>query len=247
MNFQNYKINYFNLSKFFLFVFVLSVCLSGFSESNAQTTRRTRSSIPQPVGTPVPSSTLTIPEIVRRADETNVEEPNYTTDQNQSVENTENVDTLKDKIKELNAKIKSLESENKPEADTKEKKLLLSLDILSRAEQRSESLNKQLFDLIEKENAVKSKIEQLTYEMRPEMIDRNVAFSGSLRPEDVRDARQKSLQAEKANLENLLTTIQANRAKLEQSVERADQLVEKIRLKFEKEIDDALVEEEPPQ
>ena len=82
--------------------------------------------------------------------------------------------------------------------------------------------------------------------MRPEMIDRNAAFAGSLRPEDVRDARRKSLASEKANLQSLLTQLQSNREKLEQSVERADFLVDKIRLKFEKEIDDALIDEEQP-
>jgi hypothetical protein len=245
MKFQVFKTN--NLTNIFLSLFVLSVCLIGFTESNGQTTRRTRSSIPQPVGTPVPSSTLTIPEIVRRADETDIEPPSVISADTQTTENTDNVDVLKEKINELNAKIKTLESENKPEADAREKKLLLSLDILSRAEQRAESLHKQLFEIIEKENTVKSRIEQIIYDMRPEMIDRNVAFAGSLRPEEVRDARRKSLESEKANLESLLTQIQSNRAKLEQSVERADQLVEKIRLKFEKEIDDALVEEEQPQ
>jgi septal ring factor EnvC (AmiA/AmiB activator) len=245
MKFQVFNTN--NLSKIFLFVFVSGVCLIGFSETNGQSTRRTRSSIPQPVGTPVPSSTLIIPEIVRRADETDIENSTLTNSETQTVENTENVDVLKEKINELNAKIKTLESENKPQADAKEKKLLLSLDILSRAEQRAESLHKQLFEIIEKENAVKVRIEQIIYDMRPEMIDRSAAFAGSLRPEDVRDARRKSLESEKVNLESLMTQIQSNRAKLEQSVERADQLVEKIRLKFEKEIDDALIEEEQPQ
>ncbi|CAN5595606.1 hypothetical protein BH20ACI4_BH20ACI4_22320 [soil metagenome] len=235
-----------NLNKLLLSIVILSVGLIGFSVTNAQTKRRTRSSIPQPVGTPVPSSTLIIPEIVRRADETDIENSTLTNGETRTVENTENIDVLREKINELNSKIKTLESENKPDADAKEKKLLMSLDILSRAEQRAESLHKQHFEIIEKENAVKVRIEQITYDMRPEMIDRNVAFAGSLRPEDVRDARRKSLESEKANLESLLTQIQSNRSKLEQSVERADFLVEKIRLKFEKEIDDALLEEEQP-
>ncbi len=243
MKIQFFNKKYFNLSKFFLSIFVVSFCLIGFLETNAQNSRRTRSSIPQPVGTPVPNSTLTIPEIVRRADQTDITNSTLA-NENQTVEETEDVDALRDKINALNAKIKSLESENKPAADAKEKKLLLSLDILSRAEQRAESLRKQLFEVIEKENAVKARIDQINYDMRPEMIDRNVAFAGSLRPEDVREARRKSLESEKANLESLLAQIVSNRSKLEQSVERADYLVEKIRLKFEKEIDDALVDED---
>lgn len=240
----HFKNKYSNLSKIFLAVFVVSLCLIGSSEANAQTTRKKRSSIPQPVGTPVPTSTLIIPEIVRRSDETDLTNSTFLNENNQAVEDTEDVDALKEKVNALNAKIRSLEAGNKTEADAKEKKLLLNLDILSRAEQRSESLRKQLFEVIEKENAVKARIDQIVYDMRPEMIDRNVAFAGSLRPEDVRDARRKSLESEKMNLESLLAQIQSNRSKLEQSVERADYLVEKIRLKFEKEIDDALVDED---
>lgn len=246
MKFQVFYKRHFDLGKIFLIVPVLGLFLIGFSEADAQNTRRKRSSIPQPVGTPVPASTLTIPEIVRRADETDVENQVISTEENRTVEETEDLETLKNKINTLNAKIKSLESVNSAEADAKEKKLLLSLDILTRAEQRSDALRKQLYEIIEKENAVKSRIDQIEYDMRPEMIDRNVAFAGSLRPEDVRDARRKSLESEKRNLESLLMQIQANRSKLEQSVERAEQLVEKIRFKFEKEIDDALVEDDQP-
>lgn len=246
MTFQIFNKIHFNLDKILFSAVVLSLCLIGFSEVSAQKTRRTKTNIPQPVGTPVPTSTLIIPEIVRRADETDVENTTLINDQDQTIENTENTDLLKNRINELNAKIKLLESENKPEADAKEKKLLMSLDILSRAEQRAESLHKQLYEVIEKENAIKARIEQINFDMRPEMIDRNSALVGSLRPEDVRDARQKSLSSEKANLESLLIQIQSNRSKLEQSVERADYLVEKIRLKFEKEIDDALVDEDQP-
>ncbi len=246
---MNFRFSFNTISNFYKLVIpalVFTFCIAGFSETNGQTKRRSRSSIPKPVATPVTSSTLIIPEIVRRADENDLSNQNVLTDENQTVENSPDVVVLQNKIDKLNAKINSLESENKGDADAKEKRLLMSLDILSRAEQRTESLRKQLYEVIEKENTVKAKVEQLSFDMRPEMIERNVAFAGSLRPEDLRDARRKSLESEKANLESLLTQLQSNRAKLEQSLERADFLVEKIRLKFEKEIDDALTDEEQP-
>jgi predicted nucleic acid-binding Zn-ribbon protein len=111
---------------------------------------------------------------------------------------------------------------------------------VTRAEQRSESLRKQLFDMIEKENAVKTKLDSLEYDLRPEVIDRNQAFIGSLRPEEIRAARRKSLESERANLQSLLTEIQKTRASLDASLQRSDALVERLRTKFEKEIDTAL-------
>lgn len=235
--------------KFLLAIAVFAICLIAFSQAEAQKKRRVKKSVPQPVAVPSPvaSSTLILPEIVRRADETDIENPSLTTDDGATTETNDDPETLRIKINELSEKLRSIESGKTKETDAMEKKLLLNLDILTKAEQRTESLRKQLYELVEKENAVKAKIEQLGYDMRPEMIDRNVAFAGSLRPEDVRDARQKSLQSEKTNLESLLTQITANREKLEVSVQRADFLVDKIRLKFEKEIDDALVDVEKPQ
>ena len=74
------------------------------------------------------------------------------------------------------------------------------------------------------------------------MIDRQVAMMGSFRPEEIREQRRKSLEAEKRSLDTLLAQIQTNRSSLETSVQKADTLVEKIRAKLDKEIDDALAD-----
>jgi predicted nucleic acid-binding Zn-ribbon protein len=149
-------------------------------------------------------------------------------------------------LEELGRRIKNLEagtstaSSRKPDPDEKQKRLLLNLDILTRAEQRSESLRKQVFDMMEKESNIRTRLDSLEYDLRPEMIERNASMVGTLRPEEIRDSRKKSLQSEKTNLQNLLTQIQTTRASLEISLARAEELVEKLRLKFEKEIDTAL-------
>lgn len=150
---------------------------------------------------------------------------------------------LKARIKELNSRIKKLESNKPNEYDEKQKRLLLNLDILSKAETRAESLRKQLFEMVEKETAVRTRLEQIQFDARPEQIERSMAFVGSLRPEEIRDQRKKSLDAERKNLETLLTQIETSRASLEANVEKADLLVEKVRLKLDKEIDDALMDE----
>ncbi len=148
------------------------------------------------------------------------------------------------RISELSDRIKSLESTKTSEYDAQQKRLLLNLDILSRAETRAESLRKQLFEMIEKESGVQTRLEQIGYDVRPEVIERSTAFVGSMRPEEVRDQRRKGLEAEKRNLESLLTQIQTSRANLEENVSKADFLVEKVRLKLDKDIDDALTEKQ---
>jgi hypothetical protein len=61
-----------------------------------------------------------------------------------------------------------------------------------------------------------------------------------MRPEELRDQKRRALQNKKTNLNNLLQQIQTNKAGLEENVVKADMLVEKLRLKLETDIDNAL-------
>jgi hypothetical protein len=223
------------------FLILLSV-FAGVSESTAQTSKKKKKT-PVVLPTPVPQ---TIPLIISRADDFPVQEqPIVTETPSEQTENTvANTDNSNANIDDLTSRIKALESSQKNQYDEKQKRLLLNLDILTRAETRAESLRKQLFEMIEKGNTVQTRIEQLTYDLQPAMIERYAAFAGSLRPEQVREARQKSLESEKRNLESLMLQIQSNRKSLEDNVFKADYLVERLRAKLEKDIDDALEEKE---
>lgn len=145
-------------------------------------------------------------------------------------------------IEDLRLRLGILEAAGK-DPDQKQKRLLLYLDILTKAEQRSESLRKQLFDMIEKETSVKTRLDAIEIDVRPESIEKNVAMAGSLRPEELRESRRKSLAAEKANLQSLLTDIQRTRSIIDQNLQRADSLVERLRSKLDKDINDALADD----
>jgi hypothetical protein len=148
-------------------------------------------------------------------------------------------------LSDLSDRIRSLESGMKNGYDEKQKRLLLNLDILTKAEQRSESLRKQRFDLIDRESQIQTKLDQIENDIRPEAIERSVALMGTLRPEELRDSRRKYLESERKNLQALLAEIQATRSALEQSVVRSDALVEKLRTKLEGDIDKALDADKP--
>ena len=219
-----------------------AVLLSGvFIDTNAQTTRRTTNTSKNVVK---PTPTPEVPVIISRADDfpdgNQIIVQPVETPQNQEVENID----YESRIAELNQRIKTLESNREAQYDQKQKRLLLNLDILSRAEQRADALRKQLFDVIERENQIQIKLDQIEYDIRPEVIDRSIAFAGTLRPEQMREQRRKSLESEKVNLQNLLTEISNNKTNLQDNVRKADLLVDKLRLKLEKDIDDALVAED---
>ena len=97
--------------------------------------------------------------------------------------------------------------------------------------------------MVEKEAQIQQRLDTLDLETRPDAIDRSVAFAGSLRPEVLREARQKTLGAERAKLLTLMAEVQKNKSNLDLNVQRADSLVERLRTRLEKEIDDALLED----
>ncbi|MEQ1922211.1 MAG: hypothetical protein ABL952_06855 [Pyrinomonadaceae bacterium] len=202
-------------------------------QTNAQTPKKT----PKPMATP---PILSGAEIISRADDLTEFEAVKPT----PAKTPTNANVNAANIRELNERIKKLEGNQNSTYDEKQKRMLLNLDILTRAEQRSDSLRKQLFEMIEKENAVKTRIDQLNNDIRPEMIERTLQLAGSMKPEDIRENRRKSIAAERSNLESLLMEIVNNKANVAVTLQKSDQLVEKLRLKLEKDIDDALTD--PP-
>jgi hypothetical protein len=216
--------------------FCLTVLLSlGLlaADGGAQTNKRKPTAKATPTRTPVPSSE---PAIISRADDypTVVIEPAPQNADASTSTSDATIEELRERLLQLEAK------SNKKDPDQKQRQLALNLDILTKSEQRSDSLRKQLFEMIEKENTIRGRMDQIDNDMRPESLDRTLAIVGSLRPEELREQRRRSLALEKANLQVLLTAVQKNRADLDLNLQRSDALVEKLRVRIEKEIDDAL-------
>ncbi len=212
---------------------LLSFGLFAF-DADAQTNRRTA----RPTPTPVRANE---PAVISRADDypTVVIEPApINTDPSAPTSSDATIEELRERLLQLEAR------SSKKDPDAKQRQLALNLDILTKSEQRSDSLRKQLFEMIEKENTIRGRMDQIDNDMRPETLDRSLAMTGSLRPEELREQRRRSLTLEKTNLQALLTEVQKNRTNLELNLQRSDALVERLRLKIEKEIDTALSEDE---
>jgi hypothetical protein len=214
--------------------------------ADAQTQRLRKRAKKTPIVQTAPAPT-TEPVIISRAEDFQLDVPTVSS----NVENAVRVADAADSsispeklIADLADRIRALESQKKDDYDQKQKRLAMNLEILTKAEQRVESLRKQSFDMIDKENSLKTRLEQIENDLRPESIERNIAFVGSLRPEDLRAARKRSLEAERTNVQNLLTEIQKTRSSLDLNVQKAELLVERLRTKLEAEIDAAL-EDDP--
>ena len=233
-------------------VFVLMIfafLILGAADAQAKKKKKKRSTR-KPVVTTVQQQTGDA-SIVSRADQyqdssTQIIQPTLSLADTQGLPD----DTAK-RLKDLQARIKKLESlqatDKKASYEERQKLLLTNLDILTKAEQRSESLRKQRFDMIDKENSIRARLDQIDVDIRPEMIERSVAVMGSLRPEELREAKRKSLDAERRNLQNLLNDVVTARTNLDADLVRSDALIEKLRVRLDKDIDDALNSDQPEQ
>lgn len=215
---------------------LLSVSLLAI-DGDSQTNRRKPAAKPTP--TPVRSNE---PAVISRADDYPVvviEPAPQNADQSQTQTTSSDVT-----IEDLRLRLLQLEAKsNKKDPEEKQRRLSMNLDILTKSEQRADGLRKQLFEMIEKESSIRTRIDQIDNDMRPESLERSLATVGSLRPEQLREQKRRSLELEKGNLQTLLTEVQKNRNNLELNLQRADALVEKLRAKIEKEIDDALADD----
>ena len=223
------------------FIFVAVILCVVSSLSYAQTSR-TKKKAKKPIAVETFAAPTTEPVIISRAEDYPLDTPVLSATvenavRTEVVEATNNSEKI---ISDLTERIRALEAAKKDDYDQKQKRLALNLEILTKAEQRVESLRKQSFEMLDKETSIKTKLEQIENDLRPESIDRNIAFVGSLRPEELRAARKKSLEAERTNLQNMLAEVQRTRSNLDLNVQKAELLVEKLRTKLEADIDSAL-------
>ncbi len=137
--------------------------------------------------------------------------------------------TLNLRLRELSEKISGTDTNPSGSPNSKDNRLALNLDILTRAEQRAEVLRKLLLELIEKETGLRSRLVQIEEDLRPENIERATALVGSTRSAELRDVRRRVLENERKGYDSLLNQTAQSRLRLEDDVKQADALVAKLR------------------
>jgi len=151
--------------------------------------------------------------------------------------------TLNARLREISEKLLSPDTVKGGDAAAggKLNPIAVNLDILSRAELRAEGLRRLLLELAEKETAYRTRVMQLDDDMRSDSIDRSLSGVGTTRTGDLRELRRRQLENERRGVELLLGQAATNRARLEDDVKQADQLVARMRQRLlpiiEREID----------
>lgn len=170
---------------------------------------------------------ITNPPIYQPAEETNAN--TTTSDPAASPETVEDPQTKT--IRDLTSQVDKLT--NKISQMEESQRTLVDLERLSRAEQRSSDLWKQLREIEAQQANLQSRLEEIDYALRPENIDRSVAGYGSTRPEEVREQRRKQLEGEKLRTQKQLEQLTANRTRLETAIAAADTEVDRLRKRLD--------------
>jgi chromosome segregation ATPase len=207
-----------------LAIFVISLFLI---DSNAQ--RRRRRQRARRPATPQ----ITNPAIYQPAtsDEMNANTNSSMEDPGATSTTQENPEDMKKTIRTLSTQVDQLT--NKINSMEESQRLLVDLERLSRAEQRSAALWKELRDVESQQANLQSRVEEITYALKPENIERSVAGFGTTRPEDLREQRRRQLENEKIRTEKQLEQLAANHARLETAIASADAEAERLRKRLD--------------
>jgi len=114
----------------------------------------------------------------------------------------------------------------------RQQKLLLGFEVLNRAEQRLEILQKFQIELAQKEGEIKTRLGQVEEAMQPDNIDRSVALVGTTRGEEMRNGRRQTLESERKSLQNIGAQIQRNLSQTNDELRQAETFVFNLRRKI---------------
>ena len=125
----------------------------------------------------------------------------------------------------------------------KQQKLVLAMEILSRAEARVAVLQKAQIDLTEKINETRGKLAQNEMDSRPRNIDRSMAFEGTTETQELRDNKAAKLAAERTTLTALLQQMQSNLNDTNEGLRDAQGLVVRLRRQYLPQIEKELFDQ----
>jgi hypothetical protein len=125
--------------------------------------------------------------------------------------------------------------ENPPQASKyseKQQNLLVSFEVLNRAEERVQILQKFQIELTEKQATVRTRLMQVEQEVSPEGIERMIALLGTTRTEEYRESRRTTLNSERISLRQLAAQINQNLSDTNSELQQAALFVRRLRAKI---------------
>jgi chromosome segregation ATPase len=141
--------------------------------------------------------------------------------------NCEEVEQLRKNLQELKVQVRQLR--RKVTEIEKDRQVNVLRDVLSREEQRAETLQIRLRETLEKQIALQNRLQQVDQDLRPEAIERMFVGVGMVRPEEARETVRRRLSAERQGIQAQLDLLRQERARLTASLASADAAIQRLR------------------
>ena len=206
---------------------IIAVCLIGLFLVDSSAQKRRRKSRTRRPSTP----RITNPAIYEPPVNENANDNSNSSGTESTTNANEDPEAMKQTIRDLSSQVNQLN--NKISSMEQSQRTLVDLERLSRAEQRSADLWKQLREVESQQADLQARLEEIDYNLRPENIERSVAGYGSLHPEDLREQRRKSLENEKLRNQKQLDQLAANHSRLETAIASTDADIERLRTRLD--------------
>ncbi len=139
------------------------------------------------------------------------------------------VQTLNDSIKDL---LEKFAVGKGMQLTARQQKLLLGFEVLNRAEQRLEILQKFQIELTQKDREVKTRLAQIEENLLPGRVESNTAFIGTTKGDELRESRKRSLEIERRSLQTLAGQISRNLQQTSEELRQAESFVQTLRRKI---------------
>ena len=141
------------------------------------------------------------------------------------------VTTLSDRLKEFVDKIDKAPASGSAMSE-KQQRLVAGLQLLANTEQLLIVRQRFQIELVEKQGATRTRLAQVERDLMPQSIDRSLQYEGTTKTEELRENRRNVLQAERINLQTVLTQITSTLADATDSVREAQSLVNRMRRQY---------------
>ena len=186
-------------------------------DSNAQKRKRKRRSSPR----------ITNPEIYQPPTNENANAAGDTSSPSPTPEDPEamkkTIRTLSNQVEKLTDKINQMDESQRS---------LLDLERLARAEQRSSQLRSEQRDVQSKMGELEVRLEDVTFALKPENIERATAVYGTTRPEEIRAQRKRQLETERDRVQKQLDQLRASDARLTDAIATSDTEIDRLQKKL---------------
>jgi RNase P/RNase MRP subunit p30 len=140
----------------------------------------------------------------------------------------------------LNDFLESLNKYKGIQLSEKQQKLLFGYEVLNQTEQLSATLRKSVIETGEREAAIKRRLGQVEFDLRPENIERSVQLLGSTKAVEARENRRRTLETEQNDLRNLLMEVQTSRAQVIENLRQTEMFARSFRQNLFTQIQNAM-------